>query len=143
MQAIISAQTGPVENRLYILSMGRKLSKPRPPLGARLAELRAAAGLSQYELARLVGQPQANVAYWEKSGKPPRSEVLMKMAEVLGVRVEDLLAENGGRKRPAVGGPVGKVRKLFTEVSKLPKRQQEKVVEFVSAFVNQQKESAG
>jgi hypothetical protein len=35
----------------------------------------------------------------------------------------------------------GKVRKLFEEVSRLPRRQQEKVVEFVSAFVKQYQDS--
>ena len=29
--------------------------------------------------------------FWERSEKPPRSEVLPKMAEALGVSVEDLL----------------------------------------------------
>jgi len=38
--------------------------------------------------------------------------------------------------------PVGKVRKLFEEVSELPRRQQEKVVEFVSALVEQYRRRA-
>ena len=36
-------------------------------------------------------------------------------------------------------GPVRKVRKLFEGVSELPRRQQDKVVEFVSALVEQYK----
>jgi hypothetical protein len=36
----------------------------------------------------------------------------------------------------------GKVRQIFEQVSKLPRRQQEKVVEFVEAFV-QHKAAAG
>jgi hypothetical protein len=35
------------------------------------------------------------------------------------------------------------VHKVFEEVSKLPRRQQEKIIEFVSAFVNQYKQSKG
>lgn len=114
--------------------VGRKLNRPRPAQGALLADLRAAAGLSQAELARLVGVSSANIGFWELSDKPPRSEVLPKLAAVLGVSVEDLIA---GRKPARRGGPVGKVRKLFEDVSKLPRKQQEKVVEFVSAFVAQ------
>ncbi len=33
------------------------------------------------------------------------------------------------------GGPAGTLRKVFEEVSALPRRQQDKVVEFVAAFV--------
>jgi hypothetical protein len=61
------------------------------------------------------------------------------MAEALGVGVEALL---DGNSRPArKGGPTGKVHKVFEEVSQLPRRQQEKIIEFVSAFVNQYKQS--
>ena len=55
----------------------------------RLAALRKDAGLSQYELARYVGVPQANIAFWERSEKPLRSDVLSKMAQALGVTLED------------------------------------------------------
>jgi hypothetical protein len=45
-------------------------------------------------------------------------------------------------RRPEAGmerkaGPVGKVRKIFEEVSQLPRQQQEKIVEFVSVFLRQ------
>ena len=56
-----------------------------------MAEPPKDAGLSQYELARYVGVPPANIVFSEHSEKPPRSEVLPKMAEALGVNVEDLL----------------------------------------------------
>ena len=49
----------------------RKLSKPRPRQGARLAALRRAAGLTQAELADLIGDVQPNIAYWEASEMPP------------------------------------------------------------------------
>jgi transcriptional regulator with XRE-family HTH domain len=120
--------------------MPRNLSKPRPRQGARLAELRRAANLSQAALARLVGESQQNVAYWEQSDKPPRSDVLPKLARVLGVSVEQLLDVKTPIARR--NGPVGKVRKLFEEVSELPRRQQEKVVGFVSALVEQYKRQA-
>ena len=73
--------------------MGRKLTKSRPKQGARLAELRKAAGLSQYDLARKVGVPQPNIAFWELSAKPPRSDVLPKLARALGVTLDDLIED--------------------------------------------------
>lgn len=104
-------------------------------MGAHLAELRKKAGLSQYELAKLLEVPQSNIAFWELSDKPPRSDVLPRLAKILGVSVSTLLHANGGRERS--GGPVGKVQKIFEQVNKLPKAQQNKIVEVVEAFVSQ------
>jgi transcriptional regulator with XRE-family HTH domain len=143
MQALSSTITTLLENRAYTPAvMPRKSTKPKPPQGTRLAELRKDAGLSQYELARYVGVPQANIAFWERSEKPPRSEVLPKMAEALGVTVEDLLNVNAGKTAPrkatkSNGRPAGKVREVFDRVSKLPRRQQEHIVNWVSAYVSQ------
>lgn len=121
----------------YIGIMSRTLLRERPSQGERLLELRKAANLSQAELAELVGETQRNIAYWEQSDKPPRSDVLPKLAEVLGVRMEDLVNTVTTPKRR--GGPVGKVRQIFEEVSQLPRKEQNKIVETVSALVNQYK----
>ena len=121
--------------------MARKLSRQRPRQGARLAALRRAAGLTQTELAQLVGETQQNIAYWEQSERPPRSDVLPKLAKVLGVKIEQLLEGDLPQLRRA--GPVGKVQKIFEEVSTLPRRQQERVVEMVSALVEQYKRKTG
>jgi len=115
--------------------MARKLSRPRPEQGARLAAYRRAAGLSQKEFAELIDEPQQNISYWEQSDKPPRSDALLKMAKVLGVGVEQLISGKAARGKR--GGPVGKAQKVFEAVSKLPRRQQEKIVEFVSALIEQ------
>jgi transcriptional regulator with XRE-family HTH domain len=122
------------------VARGRRLSKPRPRQGARLAAFRQAAGLTQIELAKLIGESQQNVAFWEQSEKPPRSDVLPKMAKVLGVRVEALLGEEIPRFHRS--GPVGRVQKIFEEVSKLPRRQQDRIAETVSALVAQYKRGA-
>ncbi|MGI9166765.1 MAG: helix-turn-helix domain-containing protein [Pyrinomonadaceae bacterium] len=142
MQALSPYTPALTENRPYTPGVvPRKSIKTRPPQGMRLAELRKAAGLSQYELARYVGISQANIA-WERSEKPPRSDVLPKMAEALGVSVEDLLNVETGKtaSRKAAksnGRPAGKVREVFDRVSKLPRRQQEHIVNWVSAYVSQ------
>lgn len=100
--------------------------------------LRLNAGLSQEDLAQRIEVPQQTIAFWERSGKTPRSEVLPQLAEALGVTIETLLSENGvadiAKKK---GGPNGKLRKIFDDASHLPRRQQEKIAEFVSAFINQ------
>lgn len=133
------AEIGP-----YTSGMPRVLQKPRPKQGARLMQLRKAAGLSQGELARCIGERQSNIAFWEQSEKPPRSDVLPKLAKVLGVSVAKILALDDEPIAEERGLPAGgRVREAFEEVAQLPRRQQEKVVEFVTAFVEQYKRRTG
>jgi transcriptional regulator with XRE-family HTH domain len=130
-----------VSNELYNSAMGRRLTRPRPKQGAHLAQLRKVAGLSQAELARTVGESQGNIAFWEVSAKPPRSDVLPKLAKALGVSIEDILvsdsAISANKIRSQKTGPTGKLRKLFEEASKLPRHQQDKICEFLSIFLKQ------
>jgi len=107
--------------------------------GFRLRALREAAGLSLRELARQIGEQPSNVNYWETSGNLPRSNVLIPMAKALGVTLEELLGEPKAKRAPAPGG---KVRQVFEAVTKLPRRQQQKIVEVVEALVSQHSDKA-
>ena len=100
---------------------------------SRLRTLREAAGLSQRELARQIDQDQSNIRYWEQSGNFPRSDVLIPMAQALGVSVEELLGQPGPKRVTAPGGKLGQV---FQQASRLPRRQQEKLAEFVQVFIS-------
>lgn len=136
MQAENPPETALAKIEGYTPCMGRKLSKPRPRLGAHLVALRVQAGLSQEDLAQRVGVPQQTIAFWEQSDKPPRSDVLVSLAHALGVSVESILSEEAVSRR-SNGGPKGKLKRIFEETATLPRRQQEKIAEFVSAYVNQ------
>ncbi len=49
----------------------------------KVAEQRAAKGLSQRELAELVGTTQSAIARLERGGRPPRIDTLMNIADAL------------------------------------------------------------
>jgi transcriptional regulator with XRE-family HTH domain len=121
----------------YNPGMPRHLARPRPKQGARLVGLRKAAGLSQAELAKLVGLSPKSIAYWETSSTPPRSDVLPRLAKALGVRVEDVLGDHPTESRRP--GPVGKLQRVFEQASALPRRQQLLVAQFVDTLVQQQR----
>lgn len=130
-----------MENRPYDSGMSRRTTRERPAQGAHLAELRKAAGMTQAELAKVLKEPQQNVAFWEYSDKPPRSDVLPRLAQALGVSVDTVLS-------PSVtpvhrGGPKGKVMRAFEAVSALPRTQQTKVLELVDAMIQQYRRKAG
>lgn len=125
--------------RVYNFLMARPLTKPRSKQGAKLLKLRLEAGLSQMELAELIGEPQQNVAYWERSKKPPRSDTLPKIAQALGVKVEDIFDIEA--PPPKKSGPTGRLKVVFEEVSRLSRGQQQKIIEVVSAIVTQCKQA--
>ena len=106
---------------------------------SRLKALREAARLSQRELARQIGERQSNIQYWETTGKVPRSDVLVALAQALGVGVEELLGEKRPRRVPAPGG---RLRQLFDAASKLPRRQQQKLIAVLEPFVSQHGKAA-
>lgn len=99
---------------------------------SQLRKLRQLAGISQRELARVIEQDSSNVSYWERTGKLPRSEVLIPIAKALGVTVEELLGEAKPKRNSSGGGRLGQV---FERVSHLPRRQQQKVIEMAEGFL--------
>ena len=64
---------------------------PRPTNDSVLARLRIERGLTQAQLAERIGCPQSSVSRWEQSGKAPGTKYLIKIAEVFGCRLDELL----------------------------------------------------
>jgi hypothetical protein len=61
---------------------------------------------------------------------------------VLGVSIKELL---GDADAPVAhrAGPAGQVQTIFKEVRRLPRRQQQKVIDVVAALLDQYKRKAG
>ena len=60
-------------------------------LGKRIAEARHKRGLTQRDLARLVGVTAQAVSKWERGGSCPDISILDEVADALEVSVLDLL----------------------------------------------------
>lgn len=60
-----------------------------------------AKGVSQKDLAIALGVSQAAVSHWFKGDNSPNIEIVSKIAEILGVRISDLLNERENTKTPA------------------------------------------
>ena len=98
-------------------------------LGARIAHLRKEQGLSQRKLATMLGLSQQIVASYETGDRHIPVWRLLNLAEVLGIKVEELLdgSERSERKR----GPAPKVQRLIEQVNQLPRTRQRFVVEIL------------
>jgi len=107
-------------------------------IGSHLRELREDAGLSLRELARQLEVHPSNVSFWENQDKLPSSSILLKMAESLGVTVEELLGGKPRKENPARG----RLAKLFAEASALPKNKQERISIVLEDMLTAQKAKA-
>jgi transcriptional regulator with XRE-family HTH domain len=72
-------------------------------LAAQVAEQRQARGLSQRELAELVGTTQSAIARLESGGRPPRIDTLLRISNALDcelvVQLRPRTITKKGRKR--------------------------------------------
>jgi len=91
--------------------------------------------LSQQQVADRLGMKHSAYAWWERHPVALRPDQLMKLAKALDITPEDLLGENGSKSRRT--GPVGKMRQLFESASRLPRSQQQKVLDILQPFVRE------
>lgn len=118
---------------MLYMQVGRPSKRPRTAFGQRLFAARNAAGLSQAEVAEKLGLTQTAYAFWERHPVALRPDQVEKLALILGVSVEQLFGSNNrGRIH---SGPVGRARRAFEQVSKLPRSQQQYILKVVEAFV--------
>jgi len=103
-------------------------------LGQRVAALRKAQGLTQAELAALLGISQQLMASYEVGRCCIRLTLLPALAQHLAVSVEELLGvSNGARKR----GPAPKFQRQLEQISRLPRAKQRFVLEMLETVLQQ------
>ena len=121
---------------MYAAAMARTSTRLRGAYGAHLTALREAAGLTQKQLAKKLAVHHSNIAFWERSDKPPRGDILPELASTLDVSLDVLLnAKKSTTDKSAKLLPKGKLFRTFESASQLPRRQQDKIIEVVEAIV--------
>ena len=119
------------------MQTGRPAKSERSPLGEKLHSAREAKGLSQKEVADHLGMAQQTYASLERKKISVRPEDLIKLSELFAVPVGELIGEANQPKKK--DGPTGKARKLFEEVSMLPRHQQQHILQTVEGMLIAQK----
>jgi transcriptional regulator with XRE-family HTH domain len=117
-----------------LMAGGRPRTRQGTEFGQRLSEMRQQAGLTQTQLAEKIGVSQKVVTYWERESIGLKAEQLVAVADALGVKVDSLLGRDDPKPK---GGPMGKTRQIFEQVSTLPRRQQERIASVVEALIAQ------
>jgi transcriptional regulator with XRE-family HTH domain len=104
--------------------------------GSRLAELRLARGLTQRELGEAVGISNRMVAYYERQNGSPSVTLLQRLADALGVTVDELC--NGRGAKPPAPRNLRLVARL-RRVEELRPAERRQVLQMIDALVDRQR----
>jgi len=115
--------------------IGRPPQKEAPPFGQRLAAIRKEKGLTQKELAERLGVKREMVDYYERRAINPALEVVQSCAKVLKVPVSALVGDEQPLPAKAKSGPQSQLQRKFEQVKKLPRKQQEFVLQFLDTVI--------
>lgn len=102
--------------------------------GGRMAALRKQQGLSQTQLAALLGISQQLVAFYERGQRRVPIDLLPDTARLLGASIEELLGMAG---KAARRGPTPKLQQQLERINRLPRAKQRFVVEILDAVLTQ------
>jgi transcriptional regulator with XRE-family HTH domain len=104
-------------------------------LGARIASLRREQGLTQAQLAEVLGLTQQMVASYEVGRRRVPVSLLPKIAAALAVSVETLIGQ--GRTTPAKRGPAPKLQQQMERIQRLPRAKQRLVLQMLDGVLAQ------
>jgi transcriptional regulator with XRE-family HTH domain len=116
------------------MQTGRPSERKRPPFGERLDEAREKAGLTQALVAAKLGISPRAYAFWEREPVALRPEQIAALAQALGMGTDELLGSPAAPRKQHTG-PTGKLRRLFEEVSRLPRNQQMRIAGVVEDMI--------
>jgi transcriptional regulator with XRE-family HTH domain len=104
----------------------------------RLKELRAQKGLSQSELATIIGVHHTHIGRYERGESSPVLRHLQALSKALGVSIDYLI--DGTMEDAAIANLEDReLLKMFEDTEKLPKEDKEIIKKFLGAFLNNKK----
>ena len=130
------------ENRIYIPEPtpieSRLMTKYAHPegegFGARLAQLRKAAGYTQEQLAIELGISRRRVAYYEAESDHPPASLLTDLARVLNTSTDELLGNAPKRKvRPAPLSP--RLERRLRQIERLGPKPKQQLLSLIDTFI--------
>jgi len=107
-------------------------------IAERVARLRREKGLTQVEMAELLGVSQSVVSDYERGALRLHGELIAKVAEILSVSADEILgleAKHGASKAQGAATNRRLLRRI-QQIDNLPKRDQEALLRTIDAFLS-------
>ena len=101
-------------------------------IGERMARLRRERGITQVELAEMLGVPQPMISAYENGGLRLHGELIVELTKILDISADQLLGLKETKNGPAKNGRL--LRKL-QQLELLPRRDQQALMRTIEAFL--------
>lgn len=107
-------------------------------------QLRMERGLTQSDLAKLIGSNQRNVSHYETIADYPPTDVLVKLTHVFKVSADELLGLKPPppRPEPKQDPETKRLWKRFQQLLSLPEKDQRAVIRLVNSLVSARDDDA-
>jgi transcriptional regulator with XRE-family HTH domain len=103
--------------------------------GARLTEMRKAAGYTQVELAQALGTTQRMIAYYESRAEKAPAALLPQMAQTLGVSADELLGIKPIKKGKK---PDTQLHRRLQRIEKLDSKAKRQITQLLDTFIERE-----
>lgn len=103
-------------------------------LGARIAELRKGAGITQVQMATVLAVSQQTINAYETGARRVPVSALPVLARALAVSIEELIGET---TKPSKRGPTPKLQQQLDRITQLPKAQQRVLMQMIDGVLAQ------
>ncbi len=107
-------------------------------LGKRIAQQRKEAGLTQVQLAEMLGISQQHMASFEAGRRKVSASDIPLLAKLFGMTTDQLM---GIDQKPAKRGPASTLQRQIEQVRLLPKSKQKFISDMLDALIKQQQAS--
>lgn len=121
---------------LWNPAMPKERNGSAPSFGARLVELRKAAGYTQTELANELGVTRRMIAYYEGETEYPPSTLLPGLAKALGVSIEALLGTEPLKKATRAAKPAtSRLQRRLAQIEKLEPTEKRQILQVIDTLL--------
>lgn len=103
--------------------------------GARLAELRKAAGFTQQELAAEIGMSRRMVAYYEVESAHPPTTLLPAIAKALNVTTDELLGAAPVKKTVKGKAKDSRLQRRLAQIEKLEAAEKRQILQVIDTLL--------
>ena len=120
-------------NNIHVIVRGMKNEPTNNEFGKRLAYFRKAKGLTQRDLAKIIGVSNRVIAYYEAETKYPPSKLLIPIADTLGITTDELLGRTSANI--AFDPQNTALWRNLKMVEDLPKADQKAILHYIKTMV--------
>lgn len=121
---------------MAIVRMSKQRRELNRKLGLRLAALRRRRGLTQVDLAEILGVGQSLVSHYERGQTNMDAFTLVKTIEALDVSADELLRFSDAE--PATGSPPRRFLRRLRLIDRLSEREQKALLQTLDAFLERE-----